>query len=101
MSNFDVRLILQEDCLRSNIAFLSSTSNRTFCAGSRNGSGPCNGDSGSGLVLRDPITGRYHLRGIISLSLLDKSTLSCDLKEYLVFVDVPKFQSWIKTQMKV
>lgn len=34
-------------CLRSNSAFNSLTSDRTFCAGDRNGSsGPCNGDSG-------------------------------------------------------
>ncbi|XP_043267089.1 serine protease gd-like isoform X2 [Venturia canescens] len=92
-------IVSQEDCLRSNAAFIPSTSNRTFCAGRRDGSGPCNGDSGSGLVLLDQNTGRYHLRGIVSLSLLDKERKSCDLSQYVVYADSAKFFNWIKSQI--
>ncbi|EFN68359.1 Serine protease gd [Camponotus floridanus] len=53
-----VPIVSQESCLWSDQRFVSFTSNRTFCAGMRDGSGPCNGDSGSGLMLYDSSTGR-------------------------------------------
>ncbi|EFN71523.1 Serine protease gd, partial [Camponotus floridanus] len=84
-----------ESCLWSDQRFVSFTSNRTFCAGMRDGSGPCNGDSGSGLMLYDSSTGRYQLRGIVSRSLFDYNEQTCDLTQYVVFVDVAKYLSWI------
>lgn len=39
--------------------------------------------------------GRWYFRGIISTSLLDPKTKSCDLTKYVVFTDVAKFQLWI------
>ncbi|XP_015592751.1 serine protease gd isoform X1 [Cephus cinctus] len=95
-----VPIVSQEVCLRSNEGFLKSTSNRTLCAGSRDGSGPCNGDSGSGLVLRDPNTGRYHLRGVVSLSLFNSATNTCDWSQYVVYVDVAKYLVWIRKQIE-
>ncbi|XP_033218422.1 serine protease gd-like [Belonocnema kinseyi] len=92
-------IVSQEDCLRSNAAFIEMTSKRTFCAGNRNGTDPCNGDSGSGFVIFNSKTGRYHLRGIVSLSLLDKKTMSCDLNEYIVYVDLAKHHDWILKQI--
>lgn len=74
------------------------TSNRTFCAGSRDGSGPCYGDSGSGFLIQDQKTKRYHLRGIVSLTLFDDKVRTCDLKQYVVYVDVAKHQDWIRKQ---
>ncbi|XP_029666353.1 serine protease gd-like isoform X2 [Formica exsecta] len=88
-----------EVCLWSDSRFVSFTSNRTFCAGSRDGSGPCNGDSGSGLVLHDAATGRYQLRGIVSRSLYDRDEMTCDLTQYVVFVDVAKYLFWIQQQI--
>ncbi|EEB20284.1 trypsin, putative [Pediculus humanus corporis] len=91
-------IISQEECLRSKIEFLFLTTNRTFCAGFRNGTGPCSGDSGGGLLLpqRDKYGNlRWFLRGIISLSLLQDSSLKCDVHQYSVFTDVAKYQNWI------
>ncbi|KAK0162657.1 hypothetical protein PV327_006417 [Microctonus hyperodae] len=85
-----VPIVSQEDCLRSNSAFISSTSNKTFCAGRLDGSGPCNGDSGSAFVIFNPLSGKYYLRGVVSLSLLDRETLSCDSMQYVVYVDAAK-----------
>ncbi|XP_073999649.1 serine protease gd-like isoform X2 [Rhodnius prolixus] len=87
----------QEDCLRSRKDFMYITSSRTLCAGLRNGTGPCNGDSGSGLMLikKLPFGKIWHLRGIISLSLYDRYNETCDLSQYLVFTDVAKFIEWI------
>ncbi|XP_018342185.1 PREDICTED: chymotrypsin-C-like isoform X2 [Trachymyrmex septentrionalis] len=88
----------KEDCLRSHQLFVTITSNRTFCAGSPNI--PCNGDSGSGLVLCDEITGRYQLRGIVSRSVSSTNTKSlCDPTKYVVYVDVAKYLPWIQQQI--
>ncbi|XP_050459471.1 serine protease gd-like isoform X2 [Cataglyphis hispanica] len=94
-----VPIVSQEVCLWSDSRFVNFTSNRTFCAGSRDGSGPCNGDSGSGLVLHDATTGRYQLRGIVSRSLYDRVEMTCDLTQYVVFVDVAKYSFWIQQQI--
>ncbi|EZA54024.1 hypothetical protein DMN91_000272 [Ooceraea biroi] len=90
-------IVSQEECLWSDQRFVSFTSNRTLCAGLRDGSGPCNGDSGSGLVLYE--AGRYQLRGIVSRSLFDSNQMTCDLTQYVVFVDVAKYLSWIQQQI--
>ncbi|KAK1124532.1 hypothetical protein K0M31_006880 [Melipona bicolor] len=70
-------IVAQEVCLWSNRNFVAFTSNRTFCAGERNGSGPCNGDSGSGFVIYNNETDRYYLRGVVSRSLLDIDIRVC------------------------
>lgn len=61
------------------------------------GNGPCSGDSGGGLYLPVMSNGevRWQLRGIISLSLLNKTTNSCDLTQYTVFTDIAQFRYWI------
>ncbi|KAK3927447.1 Serine protease gd [Frankliniella fusca] len=102
-------IVSQEACLRSRAEFLHVTSERTFCAGFRNGTGPCNGDSGSGLVLPGglapadpseavavPVPGApWFLRGVVSLSLMDGERRTCDLRHYVVFTDVAKFRGWL------
>lgn len=43
----EITVVSAATCLRSNSAFNKLTSDRTFCAGERDGrTGPCNGDSG-------------------------------------------------------
>ncbi|KOC62369.1 Serine protease gd [Habropoda laboriosa] len=91
-------IVSQEDCLWSNTNFVSLTSNRTFCAGLKDETGPCNGDSGSGFVIHDSKTNRYYLRGVVSRSLLGVN-MSCDLSQYVVYVDVAKHMDWIKQQI--
>jgi len=71
---------------------------RTFCAGLRNRNDPCNGDSGSGLVIYDAITGRYQLRGLVSRVSLPGNDFLCDFKSYVVYVDVAKYVPWIQEQ---
>ncbi|GAB1861508.1 Serine protease gd [Camponotus japonicus] len=94
-------IVSQETCLRSHPAFSSVTSNRTFCAGMRYFSGSCLGADGSGLMFYDPTTQRYQLRGIISRFMwrLDNNKWTCNLTQYVVFVDVAKHLSWIYQQI--
>lgn len=66
--------------------------------GFRNGTGPCNGDSGSGFILKKD--DRWILRGIVSTSLLDQEQKSCDLKHYVVFTDASKFLDWLLSKIR-
>ncbi|KZC10582.1 Dehydrogenase/reductase SDR family member 11 [Dufourea novaeangliae] len=85
----------EEDCLRSSEEYVRITSNRTFCAGGMDGTGPCNGDSGGSFILYDTKTKRFYLRGVVSLSLIDQTSRSCDLKQLVVYVDAAKYLDWI------
>ncbi|XP_065076657.1 serine protease gd-like [Ochlerotatus camptorhynchus] len=67
---------------------------RIFCGDGR-GSTPCNGDSGSGLVLKRG--NQYYLRGIVSRGLVDPSTLRCDVTKYAVYTDIALFRFWLKS----
>lgn len=114
-------VVSQEDCIRSKYSFRDITSERTFCAGLflkcvcffflvclktffvlglgfRNGTGPCNGDSGSGFILKKD--DRWILRGIVSTSLLDQEQKSCDLRHYVVFTDASKFLDWLLSKIR-
>ena len=64
---------------------------RTFCGGSRNGAGVCHGDSGGGLFVE--FNGAYHLKGIVSSSLLKEN--KCDVSNFSIFTNVAKFLAWI------
>lgn len=92
-----IPVVSDAQCLRSSDTFVYITSNRTFCAGKRDGRGPCNGDSGSGMSMKK--NGRWMLRGIVSAALADPIQNSCNLGEYIVFTDAAKFSNWIKSFM--
>ncbi|XP_063541271.1 serine protease gd-like [Cydia strobilella] len=82
-------------CRASRPDFHVFTSDNMFCAGDRNGAGPCLGDSGGGLYILDG--GRWRLRGVVSLSLRPENGEStCNLNEYVIFADAAKFIEWIK-----
>lgn len=69
---------------------LSST--RTFCAGLKNGSGVCFGDSGSGLFIK--INNAYHIIGLVSSSLTDNG--KCNVLKNAVYTNVLEFRDWIE-----
>lgn len=61
-------ILSNELCLPGERELASLSSQTTFCAGLKNGSGVCTGDSGGGLFIK--VDNIYHLRGIVSASLL-------------------------------
>ncbi|CAH1184636.1 unnamed protein product [Phyllotreta striolata] len=88
------------DCILSRPQYYSLLVNKdNFCAGFRNGTSVCNGDSGGGLIF--PRAGTrgldtiWEIRGIVSNSVgtLDRS---CDPKHYVIFTDVAQYLDWIK-----
>ncbi|XP_071638392.1 serine protease gd-like [Temnothorax longispinosus] len=92
-------IVNQETCLRSYENLTNYTPERTFCGDVGTGllgeNRPCFGDMGSGLVLFDNSTGRYHLRGILSR----QNTDWCGVGKYIVYVDVAKYIPWIQQQI--
>lgn len=91
-------VVAHETCIWSNRDFFSKvTSNTSYCAGYRNGTSVCNGDSGGGMVFKQ--SNRWYLRGIVSVSAALQDRITCDTNHYAVFADVAKFLRWIKSFM--
>ncbi|KAF2902518.1 hypothetical protein ILUMI_03668 [Ignelater luminosus] len=91
----DLLVVSEEDCLWSNAGFREITSNRTFCAGHRNNSGPCNGDSDGGFYMQ--VNNKWMLRGIVSMSLLSETGRTCGLEQYVVLTDAAQYTDWLLT----
>uniref|UniRef100_A0A8D8RKK6 Serine protease gd n=1 Tax=Cacopsylla melanoneura TaxID=428564 RepID=A0A8D8RKK6_9HEMI len=88
-------VVSNEQCLRSYPNFFSQfTSDGTYCAGFRNGTSVCNGDSGGGMVFK--IGEAWYLRGIVSITVARDGLRICDTKHYVVFTDVAKYLNWIR-----
>lgn len=85
-----------EDCFLESEGLVAFSSRRTFCAGHRNGSGICHGDSGGGLFIKS--SGIYYFKGIVSSSLLKDDT--CDVTNFAVYTNVFKFKDWIDKNTK-
>ncbi|XP_029714839.1 vitamin K-dependent protein C-like [Aedes albopictus] len=65
-----------------------------FCAGSRDGTSVCNGDSGGGMYFNNGR--RWILRGITSFSdAREDGSNKCDVNNYAGFVNVQYYASWI------
>ncbi|KAF7271765.1 hypothetical protein GWI33_015406 [Rhynchophorus ferrugineus] len=93
----DMPVVSQESCLYSNLSYLTITSDMTFCAGKRDGNGPCVGDSGAGFMMLK--NGKYYLRGLASMILSD-SNGKCDLANFVVFCDVAKIKDWVNNAIR-
>ncbi|XP_060533352.1 transmembrane protease serine 9-like isoform X2 [Cylas formicarius] len=97
-ANFvSVPIVATDQCLFSNLTYATITSDMTFCAGRRDGKGPCIGDSGAGFVLNRH--GKFYLRGLASLTLSDEGG-HCDLRNFAVFCDVARCKDWILSAMR-
>lgn len=84
-------IVSEVECLRSLPRFAEITSSRTLCAGKHDGSGPCEGDSGGGLMFYR--NGLWLLRGVISAGITMKQR--CNSQEYTVYCDIAKHTTWL------
>ncbi|XP_058829027.1 polyserase-2-like [Topomyia yanbarensis] len=64
-----------------------------FCAGDRNGTSVCKGDSGGGMYFSEG--DRFVLKGIVSFSGMDENS-RCDTSKFIVFANVGYYLPWIK-----
>ncbi|KAG7303352.1 hypothetical protein JYU34_011842 [Plutella xylostella] len=96
----DLPIVSTDDCRNSHAGFAELTSETTLCAGYRNGSGPCFGDSGSGMYLHS--SGRWRLRGIVSSSLRQENgENTCNLNEFIIFTDTAQYLPWMNNYLDV
>lgn len=81
-----------EHCFLDHSVLVDISSPRTFCGGSGDGTGVCNGDSGGGfLVLHQK---RLYLKGIVSSSVTSFAGM-CDVTKYAIFTNVFEYKNWI------
>ncbi|XP_045762970.1 chymotrypsin-C-like [Maniola jurtina] len=99
-------IVSESTCIKSNPLFYAKllTDNKKFCAGYRNGTSACNGDSGSAFQVFLPdnerdespdAVGAWYIRGIVSVTLSRVDVAICNPDEYVVFTDVEKYKTWI------
>ncbi|EAT45900.1 AAEL002880-PA [Aedes aegypti] len=82
------------ECLESDRNFFGRLLNaKSFCAGFKNGTGACNGDSGGGMYFRHQR--QWYLRGLVSFSNIIDTRKICNLKQYIGFTDVAQYLEWI------
>lgn len=87
-----VQIHRNEDCVTDSNVFILVSSNRTFCAGLTNGSGVCDGDSGSGLEIK--VNDKFYLKGIVSAGPFKDN--KCDVLHDAIYTNVLDFGDWIK-----
>ncbi|XP_068624117.1 chymotrypsin-like elastase family member 2B [Battus philenor] len=98
-------IVPENICYKSNPLFYAKVLNdNKFCAGSKNGTSACNGDSGGGFFVFSPdarhstepnAPGSWFLKGIVSLTVSKREARICDPTQYVVFTDVAKYKEWI------
>jgi hypothetical protein len=81
-----------EHCFLESAEFVKISSKRTICGGSRDNTGPCRGDSGSGLFVKNGNS--YNLKGIVSASLTSNG--QCDVTNFALYSNVDKFIDWVQ-----
>ncbi|CAD7084445.1 unnamed protein product [Hermetia illucens] len=85
-------------CLSSNRPFFGHyLSDMNYCAGFRNGTSVCNGDSGGGMFFK--VNNIFRLRGIVSLAVTREDKNICNSKHYVIFTDSAKYLNWIETHL--
>ncbi|XP_047538522.1 serine protease gd-like isoform X3 [Vanessa atalanta] len=95
----EMPIVDTETCIRSySEFFVKFTSQYTFCAGYRDGTSVCNGDSGGGMVFY--MGDSWYLRGLVSLSVARQNEYRCDPTHFVVFTDLSKFLPWIKQNIE-
>lgn len=92
-----IKVLIQDnnECLPGEPLLASLASSRTFCAGLKNASGVCHGDSGGGLSIQ--IERIYYIKGIVSSSLTDQG--QCDISKNAIYTNVPMYRDWIENKI--
>ncbi|XP_045455000.1 chymotrypsin-like elastase family member 2A [Melitaea cinxia] len=103
-----IPIVSESTCIKSKPLFYSTIlTNKKFCAGYRNGTSACNGDSGGAFQVFIPdkdkdstkTNGAWFVRGIVSLTVARTDVPICDPEHYVVFTDVAKYIHWIESNI--
>ncbi|XP_039764523.1 chymotrypsin-C-like [Pararge aegeria] len=110
MKQTQMPMVEHSVCMSSNPNFYTSIlNNQKFCAGYRNHTSACNGDSGSAFQVFVPDSaqqnvdtrrpGTWLVRGIVSLTVSREDAPICDPDQYVVYTDVAEYLTWIKNNL--
>ncbi|CAH2230296.1 jg20043 [Pararge aegeria aegeria] len=102
MKQTQMPMVEHSVCMSSNPNFYTSIlNNQKFCAGYRNHTSACNGDSGSAFQVFVPDSaqqnvdtrrpGTWLVRGIVSLTVSREDAPICDPDQYVVYTDVAEY----------
>ena len=92
-------IVSNQVCKESSPDYRTDVTDEMFCAGYRNGTSVCNGDSGGGIFLN--IDGAWKIRGIVSFSEKRRDNPDfCNPKRFVVFTDLVKYLDWIVEKIK-
>ncbi|XP_055546530.1 serine protease easter-like [Wyeomyia smithii] len=89
-------VVAESECLKSDpLIFGVALQQELFCAGFANGSAPCNGDSGGGLMMQRGDA--WYLAGIVSFTKVRGSGSDlCLADSYTAFTNVTAYWDWIE-----
>jgi len=81
--------------------FASMTRSTNYCAGFKNGTQVCNGDSGGGQYFRASVRGttRWYVQGLVSYGVPDSKPGSCASSQYAIFTRVGRYGDWLLRTM--
>ena len=100
LSYVTVPLVDNDKCAENIPVFMKHLQDTMFCAGDRNSSSPCPGDSGGGLYFN--INEKWVIRGIVAIGKANpKNLLFCNPEDFVVYTDVTKYFYWIQKHMKI
>ncbi|XP_058123094.1 chymotrypsin-like protease CTRL-1 [Anopheles ziemanni] len=91
----NVPVVSPNECLQGDSRFHLALTSKIYCAGSRNGTSSCNGDSGGGMFFY--MGGHWFLHGLTSFSPGDpKKPGVCDSHNYVAYTNVAKYITWLQ-----
>ncbi|KAI5707007.1 hypothetical protein M8J75_013386 [Diaphorina citri] len=92
----DLPVVSNEECSKhSPVGFKKFFGFTTFCAGYTNGTGVCNGDSGSGFMLERE--GIWYIVGTVSISPRQLDSVYCEPKSYSLYTKTELFTPWMQS----
>ncbi|CAL8089770.1 unnamed protein product [Orchesella dallaii] len=96
-----LKVVNQHDCAESfadTASGSSLTKSTTFCAGLKNGTNVCSGDSGGGIYfpINTGTSSRWYLQGLVSVGIGSQDgTKRCDPTRYSIFTRISPYADWI------
>ncbi|XP_055587089.1 serine protease easter-like [Uranotaenia lowii] len=89
-------VVAESECLKSDPStFGVVLQKEVFCAGTTNGSAPCNGDSGGGLMMQRGDA--WYVAGIVAFTKTRSGTSNlCFAESYTAFTNVTAYWDWIE-----
>ncbi|CAG7732325.1 unnamed protein product [Allacma fusca] len=101
LQEVDLPVVDIQTCKKSHPTFVTLVRASTFCAGYRNGTTACDGDSGGGLMFKHPQEkDKLVVKGIVSAGVQRRRGSGCEEQYYTVFTKVTHYRDWIDAMLQ-